>query len=158
MALSSCANSPSAYASYDVFVHQLAISLRGYRSLQSLSLRSCLRYATTPSDHSSRNRPCRSLAVGANLNFKLAVIFLQRTFTSLVHAHAGRTHAERLRMQLGALDTAAEIDDLDIPGYRLHPLKGNRKGIWSISVNGNWRLTFEFSDGNVYVLNYEDYH
>ena len=50
------------------------------------------------------------------------------------------------------------IDDLDIPGFRLHPLKGEMKGRWAISVNGNWRLTFEFRDGNVYVLDYEDYH
>ncbi len=61
-------------------------------------------------------------------------------------------------MQLAALDTASMIDDIDIPGYKLHPLKGSRKGIWSISVNGNWRLTFEFKDSNVYILNYEDYH
>ena len=61
-------------------------------------------------------------------------------------------------MQLAALDTAHSIDDMDIPGYRLHPLKGERKGLWSISVSGNWRLTFEFADGNVYVLDYEDYH
>ena len=67
-------------------------------------------------------------------------------------------HSEKLRMQLAALDTAVEIDDLDIPGYQLHPLKGNRKGSWAISVSGNWRLTFEFTDGNVYFLNYEDYH
>ncbi|WP_341936778.1 type II toxin-antitoxin system RelE/ParE family toxin [Marinimicrobium sp. C2-29] len=67
-------------------------------------------------------------------------------------------HEKRLRMQLAALDTANEINDLDIPGYKLHPLKGDRKGIWAITVNGNWRLTFEFSDGNVYVLDYEDYH
>jgi toxin HigB-1 len=67
-------------------------------------------------------------------------------------------HSEKLRMQLAALDTASEIDDLNIPGYHLHPLKGNRKGTWSISVSGNWRLTFEFADGNVYLLNYEDYH
>ena len=40
----------------------------------------------------------------------------------------------------------------------LHPLKGNRDGIWSITVNGNWRITFEFIDGNAYILNYEDYH
>jgi len=59
-------------------------------------------------------------------------------------------------MQLAALDTAQSIEDLDIPGYRLHPLKGSRKGIWSITVNANWRLTFEFSDGNVYILDYED--
>lgn len=67
-------------------------------------------------------------------------------------------HSVKLRLQLGALDTAIEIDDLDIPGYQLHPLKGSRKGTWAISVSGNWRLTFEFADGNVYVLNYEDYH
>jgi proteic killer suppression protein len=67
-------------------------------------------------------------------------------------------HANKLRMQLAALDTARVIDDMDIPGYRLHPLKGSRKGIWSITVNGNWRITFEFQDGNVYIVNYEDYH
>ena len=67
-------------------------------------------------------------------------------------------HARKLRMQLAALDTAQTIDDMDIPGYRLHQLTGDRKGIWSITVNANWRLTFEFTDGNVYVLNYEDYH
>ena len=67
-------------------------------------------------------------------------------------------HAKRLRMQLAAIDTAHEIDDIDIPGFGLHPLKGNRAGIWSISVSGNWRVTFEFRDGNAYILNYEDYH
>jgi len=67
-------------------------------------------------------------------------------------------HARKLRMQLAALDTAQSIEDMDIPGYRLHPLKGSRKGFWSITVNGNWRLTFEFLDGNVHILNYEDYH
>jgi proteic killer suppression protein len=45
-----------------------------------------------------------------------------------------------------------------IAGYRLHPLKGEEKGRWSIWVNGNWRLTFEFRDGHAYVLDYEDYH
>jgi len=59
---------------------------------------------------------------------------------------------------LTALDTAAGITDLDLPGYGLHRLKGNRTGLWAISVSGNWRLTFEFVDGNVHVLDYEDYH
>ena len=67
-------------------------------------------------------------------------------------------HAKKLRLQLIALDTAICIEDLDLPGYRLHPLKGSRKGFWSITVNGNWRITFEFQDGNVYIVNYEDYH
>jgi len=67
-------------------------------------------------------------------------------------------HSSKLRMQLAALDSALAIEDIDIPGYRLHELKGSRKGIWSISVSGNWRITFEFTDGNVYIVNYEDYH
>jgi proteic killer suppression protein len=67
-------------------------------------------------------------------------------------------HAAKLRMQLAALDTAMVIEDLDIPGYRLHQLQGQRKGIWSITVNANWRLTFAFIEGNVFLLNYEDYH
>ena len=67
-------------------------------------------------------------------------------------------HSTKLRMQLSALDTAQTIEDLDVPGYRLHSLKGTRKGLWSITVNGNWRVTFKFTDGNAYIVNYEDYH
>lgn len=67
-------------------------------------------------------------------------------------------HANRLRIQLAALDTATTIDDMDIPGFRLHPLKGRKGNRWSVWVSGNWRLTFEFRDGNAYVLDYEDYH
>lgn len=67
-------------------------------------------------------------------------------------------HANRLRMQLAALDTAQSIQDMGIPGFRLHPLKGKLTGRWSIWVSGNWRVTFEFRDGNAYVLDYEDYH
>ena len=67
-------------------------------------------------------------------------------------------HSRKLRMQLAALDTATSIEDMDIPGFRLHSLKGKGKGRWSISVNGNWRMTFEFQDGNAYILDYEDYH
>jgi proteic killer suppression protein len=67
-------------------------------------------------------------------------------------------HAKRLRMQLTALETAQTIDDMNIPGFRLHPLKGNERGRWSIWVNGNWRITFEFHDGHAYVVDYEDYH
>ncbi len=68
------------------------------------------------------------------------------------------SHVKRLRLQLAALDTARSIEDMDIPGFRLHPLKGQMHGRWSVTVNGNWRMTFEFRDGNAYVLDYEDYH
>ena len=61
-------------------------------------------------------------------------------------------------MLLAALDTARTIADMDIPGFRLHPLKGTEQGRWSIRVSGNWRVTFEFHDGHACVVNYEDYH
>jgi toxin HigB-1 len=67
-------------------------------------------------------------------------------------------HVKRLRLQLAILDTAQSIDDIDRPGFKLHPLKGKLRDRWAISVNANWRLTFEFRDGDVYVLDYEDYH
>ena len=67
-------------------------------------------------------------------------------------------HAKRLRMLLAALDSAQTVADMDVPGFRLHPLKGEGKGRWSVWVNGNWRMTFEFRDGQAYVLDYEDYH
>ena len=68
------------------------------------------------------------------------------------------SHRKRLRILLVALDTAAAIEDMDVPGFRLHPLKGDRKGLWSVSMSGNWRITFAFKDGNAYVVDYEDYH
>ncbi len=83
---------------------------------------------------------------------------LRRFFEDGTKSGIQPKHADQLRLQLAALDTAQTIDDMDIPGYRLHPLKGRMKGRWSISVSGNWRLTFEFEDGNVNILDYEDYH
>lgn len=83
---------------------------------------------------------------------------LQKFFESGSLAGVQPHYAVRLRMQLAALDTAQEIKDMSIPGFRLHPLKGREKGRWSIWVNGSWRLTFEFRGGDAYVLDYEDYH
>ena len=83
---------------------------------------------------------------------------LQKFYETGKTAGIQAEHKKRLKLQLVALDTATEIEDMDIPGFKLHPLKGKRKGIWTISVSGNWRLTFEFEEGNVYILNYEDYH
>ncbi len=89
-----------------------------------------------------------------SLRHKGLALFFETGSTKGIQA----AHATKLRMQLIALDTATTIDDMDIPGYRLHELKGDRQSTWSISVNGNWRLTFEFEDGNAYIVNYEDYH
>lgn len=83
---------------------------------------------------------------------------LRRFFESGDTSGVQASHTRRLRMQLAALDTASSIKDMDVAGFRLHPLKGNRQGRWSISVSANWRITFEFRDGNAYTLDYEDYH
>ena len=68
------------------------------------------------------------------------------------------SHAKKLKMRLSALDTALVIEDLSLPGFDLHQLKGDRAQTYSIKVNGNWRITFRFLDGDVEIVNYEDYH
>jgi proteic killer suppression protein len=83
---------------------------------------------------------------------------LRKFFESGSAAGIQPHHARRLRMLLVALDTAHSIEDMDVPGFRLHLLQGSERGRWSVWVNGNWRLTFEFRDGHAYVLDYEDYH
>lgn len=67
-------------------------------------------------------------------------------------------HKQKLKIRLSALDTAFSIEDMDLPGFRLHPLKGDKKNLWAIDVSKNWRIIFKFEDGNAYVVDYEDYH
>jgi proteic killer suppression protein len=67
-------------------------------------------------------------------------------------------HAERLRLILGRLDAAAGPKDMDLPGLRLHALKGERKGTWAVRVSGNWRVTFAFVGIDAEGVDYEDYH
>lgn len=83
---------------------------------------------------------------------------LKKYFESGVVSGIQPHHSKRLRMLLAALDSALSIKDMDIPGFRLHQLKGSVGGRWSVWVNGNWRVTFDFIDGHAYVLDYEDYH
>ena len=67
-------------------------------------------------------------------------------------------HARKLSMILDLLDNAADEGDMDFPGSRLHQLKGNLAGLWSVTVSGNWRITFRFENGDAYIVNYQDYH
>lgn len=67
-------------------------------------------------------------------------------------------HAKRLRLVLGRLNAAVDVKDMGLPGLVLHELSGNRDGIWSVRVSGNWRVTFRFEDGDAEIVNYEDYH
>jgi proteic killer suppression protein len=83
---------------------------------------------------------------------------LRRFFETGSKAGIIPQHANRLRMQLAALNDASTIEDLDQPGYRLHPLTADQAVRWSITVQANWRMTFDFTGGDVYVLDYEDYH
>ncbi|MDH4245786.1 MAG: type II toxin-antitoxin system RelE/ParE family toxin [Nitrospira sp.] len=83
---------------------------------------------------------------------------LKKFFESGSTAGIQPHHSKRLRMLLAALDTAQSIEDMDVPGFRLHPLKGSQRGRWSVWINGNWRLTFAFKGGHAYLLDYEDYH
>jgi toxin HigB-1 len=83
---------------------------------------------------------------------------LKRFFEAGITTGIQPQHVQRLRILMAALDTSQSIRDMNIPGFRLHQLKGRRSGVWSVSVSGNWRVTFEFRDGQAYILDYEDYH
>lgn len=67
-------------------------------------------------------------------------------------------HANKLKRQLAMLNVAREPQEMDYPGWRLHPLSGNMAGHWSIWVSGNWRLTFRFVGEDADVVDYQDYH
>ena len=67
-------------------------------------------------------------------------------------------HADRLRLQLFALDNAERPSDLNAPGWRLHKLGGALANHWAVSVSGNWRLTFMFEGADAILVDYQDYH
>jgi len=63
-----------------------------------------------------------------------------------------------MRRQLDALHSASQVSEMDVPGWELHELRGNRKGTWAVKVSGNWRITFRFQAGNAHDVDLEDYH
>lgn len=67
-------------------------------------------------------------------------------------------HIKRLRLILTLLDAAVVVEDMKAPGLNLHRLKGTRKDILAVTVQGNWRVTFRFENGNAEIVSYEDYH
>jgi proteic killer suppression protein len=83
---------------------------------------------------------------------------LERLYRSGSTAGVQSTQVKRLRLILSNLDQAESPDDMALPGLRLHQLSGSRKGIWSVTVNGNWRVTFIFDGRDAAIVNYEDYH
>ena len=67
-------------------------------------------------------------------------------------------HAEKLRDILARLDAARRVEDMDLPGFRLHALKGGRSGFWAVTVRANWRVVFRFADHDALDVDYLDYH
>ena len=69
-----------------------------------------------------------------------------------------REHVEKLRDILARLDAARVVTDMDLPGFALHPLKGDLKGFWAVTVRANWRVVFRFADSDAFDVAYVDYH
>lgn len=83
---------------------------------------------------------------------------LERFFVTGSAAGIQAIHAKKLRLILAQLDKAKTIGDMNVLSLRLHELKGTRKGLWSVTVQANWRVTFRFIDGDAEIVDYEDYH
>ncbi len=83
---------------------------------------------------------------------------LKKFFESGSTAGIQAAHGTKIRDRLTFLHTAACIEDMNLPGYRLHELKGKLAGHWAIDISGNWRISFKFERGDAYDVNYEDYH
>jgi len=83
---------------------------------------------------------------------------LERFFRTGSKAGIQPKHAKRLRLQLGRLDAAGAPADMDLPGWRLHPLKGELAGYWAVWVDENWRMTFTFEGTDAVLVDYQDYH
>ncbi|MEM7043096.1 MAG: type II toxin-antitoxin system RelE/ParE family toxin [Pseudomonadota bacterium] len=65
---------------------------------------------------------------------------------------------DKIERILARLDQASQVDDMNLPGWRLHPLKGRLKGFWAVDVSGNWRIVFRFENGEAFDVDLVDYH
>ena len=83
---------------------------------------------------------------------------LAKFFSTGSTAGIQANHVKRLRLILGRLNVSTQPQDMNLPGLRLHQLSGNRAGSWSVTVSGNWRVTFRFEGEYAEVVDYEDYH
>jgi proteic killer suppression protein len=83
---------------------------------------------------------------------------LERFFISGSKKEIQPVHAAKLARILDRLDASITVHDMALPAFKLHQLSGNEKDIWSVWVNGNWRVTFCFENGDAYIVDYRDYH
>lgn len=83
---------------------------------------------------------------------------LERLFTKSSASSVQADYAPCITLILDAIDAAEQVNELDLPGFRLHRLKGDKRNLWSVRVSANWRITFEFENGDAHILDLEDYH
>ncbi len=83
---------------------------------------------------------------------------LKRLFEQDDPTGVNREHVAKLKNILATLHAAPTVAHMDLPGFRLHPLKGERKGVFSVTVRANWRVTFRFVAGDAEDVDYVDYH
>jgi proteic killer suppression protein len=83
---------------------------------------------------------------------------LEKYFLTGSKAGIQPAHPAKLRRQLTLLNTAKSAPRMDVPGWELHPLKGALADLWSIKVNGKWRMSFAFENENAVLVDYQDYH
>jgi len=83
---------------------------------------------------------------------------LEKFFYNASKKGINTEHANRLERLLDRLNAASDIKDMNYPGSYLHQLKGDKERLYSVRVSGNWRVFFEFKDGDAYIVDYADYH
>lgn len=100
--------------------------------------------------------------ISCNTDLKMIKSFkhkgLKQLFEKGVTSGVLAKDVEKINDRLQSIDIAKDISELNRQIYKLHKLKGDREGYWSITVRANWRITFQFINGDAYILNYEDYH
>jgi proteic killer suppression protein len=83
---------------------------------------------------------------------------LKRLFEAGDRSRLQPEHVEKIENVLLALESAQRVEDMGLPGFRLHPLKGDLKGFWSVTIRANWRIVFRFENGDAFDVELTDYH
>lgn len=83
---------------------------------------------------------------------------LRRLYEAGTRRYLRADQVNKIERILARLDAADEVSNMDLPGFRLHPLRGDRAGFWAVTVQANWRIIFRFEAGHAYDVDLVDYH
>jgi proteic killer suppression protein len=83
---------------------------------------------------------------------------LKRLYERGERRHLRPDQVDKIERILARLDEAGDVSNMDLPGFRLHPLKGDLAGFWAVTVSANWRVIFRFADGHAHDVDLVDYH